>query len=395
MSQSARKELVDAQHARYARAGRAEKGRILDELVAATGYHRCHAMALLSQAFSPSAVIATAPKEPGSPSRTRNAFYTTATLKTLETVWAQSGYLCSKRLVPFLPDFLMALERCRELSVDAFTRSQLLTLSASTVDRHLASVRRDTERKGLCATRPGALLKGQIPIRTFADWEDAAPGFCEADLVVHTNDDQGGNYLCTLTVTDVWTGWTLCRPLMHKGQMAVTAALKDIRRSLPYPLLGLDTDNGSEFINEEVLRFCQKNAVTFTRGRPKKKNDQCKVEQKNGRVVRALVGYDRYAGVLAYRRLGALYHYSNLWVNFFQPSMKLREKTRDGARTSKRYDEARTPYQRSLEADQVREDHKQKLRDVYGTLNPVILLRMVKNAQNQLWQLANPTNQDS
>lgn len=377
MSKPARKELADALRDRYRRGGRLEKTRILDEFVAASGYNRQYAMALLGR--SPAT-----PSLSSQPSRERRCVYAASTFKALEMVWALSGYLCSKRLVPFLPEFLLALERCGELCLDAFTRNQLLRLSPATMDRHLASVRRSRGQRGIAATRPGSLLKSQIPIRTFADWEDAIPGFCEVDLVVHINDTQGGDYLCTLTLTDVCTGWTECRPLMHKGQMVVAAALRDMRARLPYPLLGIDSDNGSEFINDSVLRFCQKRKITFTRGRPRNKNDQCRVEQKNGHIVRSLVGYDRYQGVVAFRRLNALYHYAGLWVNFFQPSQKLIEKTRDGARVTKSYDEAKTPYQRALDSDTVSTENKQALRDLYIDLNPVTLLRQVREAQHRL-----------
>jgi hypothetical protein len=384
MSKSARKELIESQRARYQAAGRQEKGRILDELVAATGYHRCYAMTLLGKIGGTGSLSGREPQEP----RHRQGTYTAATLKALERVWALSGHLCSKRLVPFVPEFLLALERHNELVLPPITRTQILALSAATMDRHLATVRRNGGRHGLSATRPGSLLKSQIPIRTFADWEDALPGFCEADLVVHTNDDTGGDYLCTLVLTDVCLGWTECRPLLHHTQTAVKGAIKDIRRTLPYPLLGIDTDNGSEFINKQLFLYCEREGITFTRGRARKKNDQCKVEQKNGHIVRSLVGYGRYDGMHACRRLAALYHYSNPWVNFFQPSMKLIEKHRDGARVSKRYDEARTPYRRALESEDITEECKAALTHTYERLNPVQLLRQIREAQESLWKLA-------
>lgn len=379
MSKTARKELVKAQRERYQAAGRREKGRILDEFTAATGYNRRYAMSLLVHPPKP------LPAEPSHP--TRRCTYTAATLKALEKVWALSGHLCSKRLVPFLPDFLLALERHGELSLEAFTRTQLLALSAATMDRHLACVRRGGHH-GVSTTRPGSLLKSQIPIRTFADWEDAVPGFFEADLVVHTNDDTGGDYLCTLVLTDVCLGWTECRPLLHHTQTAVKGAIQDIRQSLPFPLLGIDTDNGSEFINKQILLYCDREGITFTRGRPRKKNDQCKVEQKNGHIVRALVGYGRYDGLHAYRRLSTLYHHSNPWVNFFQPSQKLIEKHRDGAKVTKRYDEAKTPYQRALASQDVDEECKAALKQAYEPLNPAALLRHIREAQQNLWKLA-------
>ncbi len=380
MSKAAKRELTEAQRERYQRAKRPEKGRILDEFVAVTGYNRRYAMSLLGHPPQPG------PQEPSS--RTRRCTYTAATFKALEKVWALSGHLCSKRLVPFLPDFLSALERHNELVLPPITRTQLLALSPATMDRHLATVRRNGGHHGLSATRPGSLLKSQIPIRTFADWEDAKPGFCEADLVVHTNDDTGGDYLCTLVLTDVCLGWTECRPLLHHTQTAVKRAIEDIRRSLPYPLLGIDTDNGSEFINKQLFLYCEREGITFTRGRARKKNDQCKVEQKNGHIVRSLVGYGRYDGMHAYRRLAALYHYSNPWVNFFQPSMKLMEKHRDGARVTKRYDEAKTPYRRALESEDITEQCKAALKEAYEPLNPADLLRHIRQAQESLWKLA-------
>jgi hypothetical protein len=390
MSKGTRREYIDAQRDRYQAAGRAGKGRILDELVEATGYNRKYAMGVLS-ARTPSA--STPPMVSGCdrPKRGRRYTYTSATLKALVKVWEYSDRLCSKRLVPFLPEFLLALERHKELTLDDFTRAQLLSVSSATVDRHLSSLRQKDGRKGLCATKPGTLLKSQIPIRTFADWEDARPGFCEVDLVVHTDNTEGGDYLCTLVATDVCTGWTECRPLLRHDALSVRGALQDVRKTLPFPLLGIDSDNGSEFINALIVAYCKKEGITFTRGRPSKKNDQAYVEQKNGHIVRALVGYDRYEGKRAYNKLAALYHVSNPWINFYQPSQKLLEKHRDGAKVKKTYDAATTPFTRCLDSHQVTAEQKDALRGAYDGINPVQLRQKVQIAQENLWQfMANP-----
>jgi hypothetical protein len=385
MSKRTRQEYIDAQRARYQAAGRAAKGRILDELVEATGYNRKYAMSALSARVSPASPGGDKPK------RGRKHTYTTATLKALAKIWELSDRLCAKRLVPFLPEFLLALERHNELTVDDFTRLQLLSISAATVDRHLRPLRDKDGRTGLCATKSGTLLKSQIPIRTFADWEDARPGFCEVDLVVHTDNTEGGEYLCTLVATDVSTGWTECRPLLRHDALSVRGALQDVRKTLPFPLLGIDTDNGSEFINNLILAYCKKEGITFTRGRPSRKNDQAYVEQKNGHIVRALVGYDRYEGKRAYNKLAALYHVSNPWINFFQPSQKLIEKHRDGAKVRKTYDKATTPFTRCLNSRTVTTEQKAAIQRVYDGINPVRQRQKVQIAQENLWQfMANP-----
>ncbi len=243
-------------------------------------------------------------------------------------------------------------------------------------------------RADLGTTRPGALLKQQIPLRTFADWDDLKVGFMEADLVAHCGHTLQGAFLNTLVLTDVSTGWTECLALLFRGQESVMSALGQARSLLPFPLLGLDTDNGSEFLNTELLRYCRAEKITFTRCRPYKKNDQCHVEQKNGSVVRRLVGYDRFEGEAACRQLAMLYGVLRLYVNFFQPSVKLIAKERDGAKLTKKYDSARTPYQRLLSAAEVSAEVKEKLRAEYARLDPVQLLRQLEHSQDLLWRYA-------
>jgi hypothetical protein len=245
-------------------------------------------------------------------------------------------------LVPFLPELLLVLERKGHFSLPEEIRKLLLSISPATVDRLLNELRPKGRRRNFGNTRPGALLKRQIPIRTFADWDDLQPGFLEADLVATT--------------------WTECLALLMHGQEAVLSGLEEARRLFPFPILGLDTDNGSEFLNSELLRYCRDQKISFTRCRPYKKNDQCHVEQKNGSIVRRMVGYDRYEGDAACRQLAALYGVLRLYNNFFQPSMKLVSKERKGARVLKKYDKAQTPYQRVLAEPTISDVVKESLR---------------------------------
>jgi hypothetical protein len=306
----------------------------------------------------------------------------------LITCWQVANGICSKRLVPYLPELGAVLERQGELRLDGETKRRLLCLSPATADRLLAAERKLAKPHGLGTTKPGTLLKDSIPIRTFADWDAVRPGFGEVDLVAHCGDTTQGEYVHSLTLTDVATGWTECLALRNRGQQVVFAALVRARTQLPFPLLGLDSDNGGEFINAHLLRYCQTEQLTFTRSRPYKKNDQAYVEQKNWSIVRHLVGYGRYEGAAACEALGRLYDVLRLYVNFFQPSMKLISKERVDGKVKKRYDAAKTPYQRVLDSPLVSDEVKAALGQEYLSLNPVALLRQLHRAQETLWQLA-------
>jgi len=242
--------------------------------------------------------------------------------------------------------------------------------------------------RSLSTTKPGALLKRQIPIRTFVGWDEAQPGFVEADLVAHCGLRAAGAFLYTLVLTDVATGWTECLPLLHRGQHAVIHALDRARQLLPFPLFGLDTDNGGEFLNEELRAYCRREQITCTRGRAYRKNDQCFVEQQNGVIVRQLVGYDRFEGEAAYRQLTEVYRAVRFSINFFQPSMKLREQQRDGSHTRRRYDPAPPPYRRVLARDPLTPDTHQRLAALAQTLDPVRLLHQVEALLDALWRHA-------
>ena len=379
MSFRAKRELLLQVSGRYQAASHQRKSVILDEFIAATGYARKYAIRLLAQPAPPPVAAITRP---------RSRRYGVEVQAALRVAWAAANGICGKRLVPFLPELVANLERHGHLQLTAETRADLLSLSPATADRLLRPARTGQGPRRLSTTKPGALLKKQIPIRTFAGWDEAQPGFVEADLVAHCGQRAEGAFLYTLVLTDVATGWTECLPLLHRGQHAVIHALDRARQLLPFPLLGLDTDNGGEFLNEELLAYCRREQITFTRGRAYRKNDQCFVEQKNGVIVRQLVGYDRFEGEAAYRQLTEVYRAVRFYVNFFQPSMKLREKLRDGSRTRRCYDPAQTPYRRLLAGDLLTPGTQQRLETLAHTLDPVRLLHQVETLLDALWRHA-------
>jgi len=362
---------------RYFRASREEKGKMLDEFTQVTGLHRKAAIRLLNRPSLPEA----------GKRRGRPAMYKEV-MEPLRVVWEASDRLCSRRLQPFLPEMIKVLRQHGEQKVNASTAAQLCRMSPSTIDRLLRPCRKVGGRRGLTTTRPGSLLKRSIPIRTFADWQENKHGFLEIDLVAHCGESTEGFYLNTLCAVDVASGWMECLPVWGKGQKRVKTAVHRIRQRFPFPLLGVDSDNGSEFINQCFNAYCRQNSITFTRSRAYKKNDSCYVEQKNGNVVRRLVGYDRYTSKASYQCLERLYANVRLYVNFFQPTMKLVSKTRNGAKVNKVYDTARTPYQRLLEGGVLTETKRQELAATYRGLNPVRLLKQINSNLEQLWQLA-------
>jgi hypothetical protein len=378
MTRKSRRELLLALRPRYLRAGKAEKGRILDQFVLATGYHRKYAIHLLKHG---------PPRVERRP-HAGHTPYGILVVQALTRIWEQSGCLCGKRLHAFLPLWIEALERTGNLSLDPRVKQLLLSMSAATIDRRLRPVRRRLKRRGQSTTRPGALLKHQIPVRTFADWDDTSPGFTEIDLVAHCGDSTRGEYLNTLSMVDVATGWFESRAVTFRSQRDVFAALDLLRHRFPFPLQGIDSDNDTVFINAHLVRYCQRERITFTRSRPYKKNDQAHVEQKNGSIIRQLIGYDRYEGPEATQALNAVYEYLRLWVNFFQPSMKLVEKHRVGSKVYRKYDQPQTPSQRVLASPAVSEEDQQPLRRFFLTLDPLQLRQGLDRSLEAFWDLA-------
>jgi len=312
----------------------------------------------------------------------------------LHLAWTAAKHICAKRLIPFLPALVESLERHGHLHVSEDCPNQLLTMSPATADRILQPYRK-REGHGISTTRSGTLLNRQIPVRTFNDWTETTPGFMEADLVAHCATSAEGSFLYTLTLTDIATGWTECLPLLSRGQEAVVAALKQAQRLLPFPLMGIDTDNGAEFINMELLAFCEQEHITFTRGRPRRSNDQCYVEQKNGQIVRQVVGYDRFTAEPAYRQLTELYRALRVYVNCFQPSMKLTSKERDGSKIRRTYDQAQTPMQRLLATGTLSAPKQQELLRITEALDPLRLLTQLGHLQKALWRHATTSSTGS
>jgi hypothetical protein len=376
MTLISRRELVATVLPRYDSASKSVKKTILDELVQTTGYNRKYAITALRR---PRVTLVSVGGGAGFP-RVRQRKYGPDVAHAFLSVWRISGSLCCKRLVPFLGDLVEALERFDELPLCPEVKVKLLTMSASTGERILRRSLRAREH-GLSTTLPGTLLRHQIPIRTYEEWSDIVPGFFEIDLVAHCGGTASGAYLYTLTMTDIYTGWTECCALINRSQLTVQAGIDLIRRRLPFPLLGIDSDNGAEFINHHLKRYCDERDIRFTRCRPYKKNDQCHVEQKNGAVVRPLVGYARYEGVAAAAYLNRLYAAHRFCLNFFEPSMKLIGKTREGARVKKEYDTAKTPWQRLLNTSTLSSEDREHLTQTYRNLNPAQLRRTIEELE--------------
>jgi len=371
-------EYAEAVRRRYCRAARKAKTEMLGEFVATAGMHRKSVIRLLNRRSRSS----------GSKKRGRPRLYGPEAMVALKVAWEASDCLCSKRLQPFLPELVDILKRYGELSVTEEIEAQICQMSPSTIDRLLRRWRESGTRRGLSTTKPGTLLKNSIPIRTFSDWNENKPGFLEADLVAHCGESTEGFYLTSLSTVDVATGW--CEPVAvwGKGQERVGGAVYHVRKQLPMPMLGLDSDNGSEFINQSLYNYCRRNGITFTRSRSYKKNDSCHVEQKNWTVIRRVIGYDRFSSKAAFKALGDVYTLLRLYINFFQPVSKLVRKSRHGAKVYKLYDIAQTPYQRLLRSGALTEDKKRELADMYGALNPVRLLTEIRQSVEHLCTLA-------
>jgi hypothetical protein len=376
MTRGSVQEYAAAIRNRYRSANKVEKGKMLDEFVRVTGYHRKAAIRMLLN------VQKRHVGRRGRPSRYG------VVLGPLRAIWEASDRLCSKRLQPFLPEMVKVLRQHSEQRIDASQERLLCQVSPATIDRLLKSCRKLGGRRSLSTTRPSSVLKSSIPIRTFADWQENKPGFLEIDLVAHCGESTEGFYLTTLCAVDVASGWSECVPVWGKGQVRVRSAVHRVRQRLPCALLGVDSDNGSEFINQCFYTYCHQERITFTRSRSYKKNDSCHVEQKNGNVVRRLVGYDRYASRVAYHCLERLYCNVRLYINFFQPTMKLWSKTRHGAKVHRVYERAETPYQRLLRSGILSEAKQVEMAAIYNGLNPVLLLKQMNGNLEQLWQLA-------
>jgi len=376
---------------RYQKATKKQKGVILEEFAALTGYDRCYAAYLLRThgkniyVNKNTAIVGDVSKKARKP---RTRFYDHLVLTVLTQIWLIMDCVCGKRLAPMLTALIPILQKHHEIKLDEATKGKLLAISSATIDRLLKAERKKYQLKGRSHTKPGTLLRHQIPIRTFSEWNEQRPGFVEIDLVGHDGGNSSGEFAFTLDVTDVCTGWTEMQAVKNKAQCWVFEALKDIRDRLPFDLLGIDSDNGGEFINDELYRYCLEKKITFTRTRSNRKNDNCFVEQKNYSVVRRAVGYMRHDTPQELNVLNELYGYLRLYNNYFQPVMKLLEKTRIGSKVKKRYDKSQTPYQRVLASPDISKDTKKWLRKEYAKLNPAELKRQISKLQNKLIKIS-------
>lgn len=372
-----RHELLEALCARYRRASRSDKTRIVTEFAAVTGYHRKHAARLLRD----EARISPAKSRP------ERRIYDEAVREALVVLWEVSDRICGKRLKPLIPMLITAMERHGHLSLDPEVRKRLGAISAATIDRALAPARKQAggPRRRRSAS---PVIRQSVPIRTYADWDDPPPGFFEADLVSHSGPLTSGSFAQTLVLTDISSGWTECAPLLFREQRLLIEVLSVLRAVTPLPILGFDTDNDTVFINETVKTWCEGSGVEFTRSRPYRKNDQAHIEQKNGAVVRRMVGYRRFEGIAATEALAHLYRPMRLFVNFFQPSFRLAEKVRDGALVRKRYHAPLTPHQRLVADPRTPRALKDALDAQHARLDPVSLLRDIRAAQQALVEIA-------
>jgi hypothetical protein len=376
VSKVVRKEIVEALRFRYAHAERPEKGRILGEFVQISGYHRKHAIRLLNS------------KKVGKPLAISlgRRVYDEAVKSALILLWEAADRICGKRLKAVIPMLITAMERCKHLSLDGNVRGLLLSISAATIDRVLTPIR--ATAGGRRRRRMARKIKAAIPIKTFSDWQDPDPGFLEIDFVVHGGGSMAGEYLHSFAATDVCSGWVEAVSLLAREQGLVIEGLKRMAGQFPVPIRGIDSDNDGAFINDSVASYCKEAGIAFTRSRVHQKNDQAWIEQKNGAVIRRMVGHDRLSGIVAGQALAQLLQVVRLYVNFFQPSFKLKERKREAGKVKRTYHPPATPCERLLAHPQVTDEVKAALRKQRDRLDPVELLHRIRQGQAALAALS-------
>ena len=367
-----KKELVLAAKKRYLKSSKQDKGKILDELCANSGLARKYAIKIMSAKYECNKVERVGRKG-------RKKKYNHGFMAVVIKIWEVLGYPCGQRLKPALPELYAVLVRCNEIDSNEAINEQLKAVSGKTLDRRLGK-----ERKERCLQRNrgmtcrGTLLKSSIPIR-ITNWDTAKIGFTEIDTVAHNGGDPSGTFAYTLDSTEIYSGWTEQWAVMGKGETGVLEALKNIRKSLPFDLAGIDGDNGGEIINYHMKKYCDTENIEFTRSRPSMSNDNAYIEQKNYTHVRKLVGYHRYDSEEQVNMLNDLYRNEyRLFTNFFRPQMKILSKEKiNNSVCKKKYDEAKSPYLRLMECNQLSKEEKEKLAALYLSLNPLQLRRAI------------------
>jgi len=378
MSQKSKWDYLKAIYFRYQKASKPLRARILDEFCQVCGYNRKYAIRLLS---------GPAPQKTKTHPKRRRPTYGAKMISALAAIWEAAGYPCSARIKALLPLWLpWAIKR---LALSAETQKQLLSISPATIDRRLRPKKRQLKKRLYGRTKPGTLLKHHIPIRTDS-WNVKIPGFTETDLVSHSGNSASGEFIHSLNVTDIHSTWVETRAVMGKSQIGVLHAMQDIKQALPFKLLGIDSDNGSEFINYHLKTFCDQNKIQFTRGRPYKKDDNAHIEQKNWTHVRKIFGYERYDSKQAVEAMNDLYQNElRILQNLFLPSMKLLEKTRIGSKLKRRYDKPQTPLERLLHCPQADLAKIQELKNLRDKTDPFALAKRIEQKLERVYQIAN------
>ena len=372
------KNVVKDYSKRYRKARKKEKSEILEEFTRVTKYNRSYASFLLRGALKKRK--ATSPSK----KKGRKKKYDRKVFVKLVEIWEIMDFPCGKRLEAVIEEVIDNLVRNGHLTLAEETKKKLLSISASTIDRLLTSERKKMELKGRSHTKPGTLLKKHIRIKTHYDWDDTRPGFVEIDLVGHDGGSVCGDFCYSLNMVDVASGWSVVAPIRNKAQIWTLKAIIQLRKTLPFTLLGIHSDNGSEFINRHLYRYCEDEGLLFTRTRSYNKNDNCHVEQKNWSVVRRAVGYYRYDTEEEFQVLKELYASLNLYNNHFQPSQKIIAKIRNGNKISKKYDRPTTPYERIMQSPWVDQDKKDRLRRQHEALDIYKLKSIITHLQEQL-----------
>lgn len=387
MGKNEKRAYLEAIRDRYhAETKRAEKKGILNEFCSVCGYVRKYAIRLLSSRTGP-------PKDRPPRAKRDSPYGEPKLLAALKRIWLAADQPCGKRLVALLATWLPA-DESRRGRLSPELRARLLSISAATADRQLKPAKLKYPRKGLGGTKPGSILRSQIPIRTDF-WDVTKPGYVEADTVAHCGDSLAGSFVWSLTITDIFTTWTECRAVWNKGAQGVIEQIRDVENKLPFDLLAFDSDNGSEFLNHHLVRYFSQHprSPKFTRSRPYRKNDNAHVEQKNWSHPRQLLGYDRMENPDLVPMINDLYaNEFSLMQNYFQPSFKLDKKERIGAKIKKRYSKPQTPYERVMACADIPETTKVKLAAVFGALDPFALKAAIERKLKAIYKLVRVTS---